>query len=114
MACRRGSSEECSATWMICDSGLPRELGDAARAFRYLRPGTLVPAVSGDMEWAYFVYFNESGAGFYLAMRNSSFNDPACSATVKQELLRGISEVLSLDKNRPLIEYIISNAMFSA
>jgi len=66
------------------------------------------------MEWAYFVYFNESGAGFYLAMRNSSFNDPACSATVKQELLRGISEVLSLDKNRPLIEYIISNAMFPA
>jgi len=47
-------------------------------------------------------------------MRNSSFNDPACSAIVKQELLRGISEVLALDKNRPLIEYIISNAMFPA
>lgn len=114
MACRKGSLERCSASWLICDTGLPQALGEAARVFRYLRPGVLVPAVSPDMEWAYFLYFNENGAGFYLAMRNASFNDPECAAIVRQELANGINEVLSMDRNRALVEYIVSNAMFSS
>ncbi len=112
MACRKGALERCSASWVICDGGLPGELGESVRVFRLLRPGTLIPAVSPDMEWAYFLYFNESGAGFYLAMRNTSFNDPECAALVRQELVNGVNEVLSLDRNRALVEYIVSNAMF--
>ncbi|MGC9071622.1 MAG: hypothetical protein ACP5HK_02865 [Acidilobus sp.] len=112
MACRRGALDRCSASWVICSSGLPSVLGEPVKAFRYLRPGTLIPAVSQDMEWAYFLYFNDAGAGFYLVMRNASFNDPECAATVRQELMKGIAEVLVLDRNRPLVEYIVSNAMF--
>ncbi len=72
-----------------------------------------MPAVSADMEWAYFLYFNEDGAGFYLAMRNANFNDPECAAQVRHELVNGVGEVLSMDRNRALLEYILSNAMFS-
>lgn len=114
MTCERGSLEECDAVWAVCADGLPGAIGESVKVFRYLRPGSLLPAVSQDMEWAYFLYFNERGAGFYLAMRNEKFNDPGCAQRVKEELVNRVDEVLYGDPNRPLIEYIITSAMFPA
>jgi hypothetical protein len=114
LECERGSAEDCGANWMVCPSGLPEELGEHMMIFKYLRPGSLIPAVSQDMEWAYFLYFNESGAGFYLAMRNEKFNDPACAQRVKEGLMNSVDEVLEGDPHRSLVEYIITNVMFPA
>ena len=114
LACARGSDEACDAVWLVCDSGMPGAVGEALRQFRFLRPGTLVPAVSPDVEWAYFIYFNEAGAGFYLAMRNAKFNDPDCAYKVREALLREVREVLWSDPNRDVVLYIIGNAMFPA
>ncbi len=97
---------------MVCSDGMPGAVGEIIRVFRYLRPGSLIPAVSQNMEWAYFLYFNVSGSGFYLAMRNEKFNDPTCARAVKEELLGRLDEVLAGDTNAPVVRYIVANAMF--
>ncbi|ADL19832.1 hypothetical protein ASAC_1427 [Acidilobus saccharovorans 345-15] len=112
MQCERGTIGDCSVSWIVCSSGLPGAIGEAAKPFRYLRPGSLLPAVSQDMEWAYFLYFNEAGAGFYLAMRNEDFNNPACAQRVKEELMNRVDEVLEGDPHKAVVEYIITSVMF--